>query len=162
MVLDADAGAPRIQTARNVSSGNFTVAIEQTQNPEPFQGYQWEIAFDPAVLSAVSDSTNDDGNAIWDAHSTGLPFCSPASQNPAAPPGTMWFGGGAGCAGATSVSFTGTLAQITFACAVADGSVSEIHLVPKAQSDFGSSFFAAGGNPMPIEVGPSITVTCGP
>jgi len=164
MVLDASGEAGGIQPTRNVSSGNFTIAIEQTLNPEPFQGFQWQIAFDAGVLAPVSATSNDDGNPTWDSDPTGLTLCAPAAIDTGAPAGTTWFGGGAGCAGVSGVSFTGTLARITLACLVSDGSTTEVRFVAPAESqfDFGSTFLTSSGSMMATDLGSSITVRCGP
>jgi len=165
MLLDNDAGTGGVQGGLRIidTSGGtqFTIAIEQTVNPVQYQGFQWQIEFDSAVLSPVSGTSNDDGNPVWDADSTGFTLCAAPAEDAAAPAGKTWYGNGAGCVGLAPISFTGTLAQITLQCELTDASQTSIRFVTTGETEFGSTFLDEGGGVLPTDLGPSITIQCG-
>src|SRR5262245_42585789 len=122
MTVDADAATAGIQPSITVASGGqFKIALEAT-SAGTTQGYQWELQWQAAVLDPIAVDECDAVSADCPvAH--GATLCAPAADNTGggAPPGTEWYGGGAGClrtSGAMAASYRMTV--ITLQC-MADG-----------------------------------------
>ena len=161
VTLDADASVPGIQTSRTLTGGAFTIGIDKTGDEDPYQGYQWQVAFDDGVLSPVSATSNDDGDPIWDATSSFLNLCAPAGVQAGAPAGVVWYGGGAGCVGVAPTTYAGQLARITLACDVDDGTSTTVSFVPMSSSEFGTTLLDSGGALLETVLSPPITIKCG-
>jgi hypothetical protein len=126
MAVDAVPGGG-VDSGRTVTgTAPFDVNIVMTAASAPYQGYQYKLDWDPAVLALDSQT---------DLEPEGLDLCANTPERPA-------FGGCARASG--TVTFTGALSKLSFHC-LSTGT-SPLHLMTKAQDpQFPSSALGLGG-----------------
>jgi hypothetical protein len=128
MLLDAVSGGATDSSRTVTGTDPFEVDLVVSRASSPYQGYQYQVQWDPKVL-AYDDQR--------DLKPAGLELCAAGAKGD-----DSFF---SGCARPSdSTDFTGPVNTLTFHC-IADGT-STVHLVKLAEDeDFGSSVLGFGG-----------------